>query len=81
MLITTQMKILNNKITILTTKKNILLSFLLLFSAGIFAQGLTKAVLTVNGPLIAKHDELQKKSLLRSGGSITDTLSLGINGF
>ncbi len=72
--------ILNNS-TILTTKKNILLSFLMLFSAGLFAQGLTKAALTVNGPLIAKHDELQKKSLLRSGGSIRDTLSLGTAGF
>lgn len=63
------------------TRKNIILIVLFLLSAGAFAQGFIKVPLTVNGPLIQKHDELQKRSALRSGGSVTDTLALGTEGF
>lgn len=65
---------------ILMNRKYILFA-LLLISSGLFAQGPVENVLTTNGVLVQKFNELKEKSLYRSGGSITDTLSLGTKGF
>lgn len=63
------------------TKKNILFLLFLLLSAGTFAQGgFVISPMSVNGPLIQKHNELQTKSMLFVG-SIHDTIPLGATGF
>jgi hypothetical protein len=67
--------------TILMNKKYFLFAVLLILSAKLFSQGPVESVLTSNSVLIQKYNELQQKSLYRSGGSITDTLILGTKGF
>jgi hypothetical protein len=65
----------------LMNKKYLIFSFFVLISSLLFSQGLVETVLSTNGVLIQKYDEMKQKSLYRSGGSVTDTLPLGINGF
>jgi len=62
-------------------KKYLLFCLLLIISFNSFSQGLVESVLTSNGSLLKKYNELKQKSLYRSGGSITDTLLLGTKGF
>lgn len=52
-----------------------------MISSGSFSQGFVENVMTSNGVLVVKYNELKQRSAYRSGGSITDTLPLGINGF
>jgi hypothetical protein len=65
----------------LMNKKYLIFSFFVLISSLLFSQGLVETVLSTNGVLIEKYDEMKQKSLYRSGGTVTDTLTLGINGF
>jgi hypothetical protein len=63
------------------SKKNIICLILLVSFIRLFSQGMVESVLTYNGTLVQKYNELKQKSQDRSGGSITDTLSLGTEGF
>lgn len=58
----------------------IYLLFLLLASANVYAQGLTENELSGNSVLIEAHNKLKEKGMLRMGGSITDTITLGTKG-
>jgi hypothetical protein len=66
---------------ILMTYKNIVLAFLILLSTGLTAQVWVESPLNSNATLIQKSNELKSHSMYRSGGSITDTLTLGVKGF
>lgn len=55
---------------------------LMLLVSGMQAQATwVEAPLGANGALIQKRHELEQRSVLRSGGSITDTITLGTLGF
>ncbi|MCW3070120.1 MAG: hypothetical protein JWO44_10 [Bacteroidetes bacterium] len=62
-------------------KKNILFALLLMLASGLSAQVWVESPLSCNSALIQKRHELELKSVLRSGGSITDTIILGTQGF
>lgn len=66
---------------ILMTKRNLLFSLWILLSTTLFSQGIVESPLSFNGALNQKYNGLKAAGLFRSGGSISDTLSLGINGF
>jgi hypothetical protein len=61
-------------------KRNIYF-LLLLLTCSMSAQTWVRSPLSCNSSLIQKSTELKQRSLYRSGGSVTDTLTLGIKGF